>query len=217
MTRGFLLVGLTGGIATGKSFVSQLLRQRGCVIIDADVLAREAVAPGEPALARIAEAFGGDVITPDGALDRRKLGAIVFADPAKRKRLEEIVHPAIRERFAQQVADLEKRGFTGLVFYDAAILIESLNDKSVEKIVVVTTDEATQRARLIARDGIDSAEVERRIASQMPLAEKIELADYVIDNSGDRAATEAQLERVLQALEADRVARGRLAAQPPSA
>jgi dephospho-CoA kinase len=212
--RRFLLVGLTGGIATGKSFVSELLRRRGAVIIDADVLARDVVAPGEPTLTKIVEAFGPDVLTPDGSLDRKKLGAIVFADPARRKRLEQITHPAIRERFARRVADLEARGFSGLVFYDAAILIESLNDQSVEKIVVVATDDATQRARLVMRDGIDIAEAERRIASQMPLREKVKLADYVIDNSGDRASTETQVDRVVRALEADRDARA--PARPPA-
>lgn len=213
--RKFLVVGLTGGIATGKSFVSDLLRRRGAVIIDADVLARDAVAPGEPALAKIAEAFGRDVIAADGTLDRKKLGAIVFADPAQRKRLEEITHPAIRERFARQIAELIERDFAGLVFYDAAILIESLNTKDVDRLVVVATDDATQRARLAGRDGIDATEIERRIASQMPLREKVALADYVIDNSGDRAATEAQVDRVVKALEADRDARA--PAQPPSA
>ena len=215
--RRFLLVGLTGGIATGKSFVSELLRRRGHVVIDADVLARDVVAPGAPALAMIAAEFGRDVVAADGTLDRKKLGAIVFADPAKRKRLEQITHPAIRERCAQRVAELVERGFAGLVFYDAAILIESLNHPSMDTIVVVATDDATQRARLVARDGIDVAEAERRIRSQMPVAEKVKLANYVIDNSGDRAATEAQLDRVLRALEADRAARERAPAQPPSA
>ena len=214
--RRFLLVGLTGGIATGKSFVTALLRGRGAVVIDADVLAREVVAPGEPALAQIVEAFGRDVLAPDGTLDRKRLGAIVFADPAKRRRLEQITHPAIRERFARQIAALIQQDFGGLVFFDAPVMIESGNYRNMDKIVVVVTDDATQRARLAARDGIDPAEIERKIASQMPLAEKLKLADYVIDNSGDRAATEAQVDRVVRALEADRDARAGAPAQPPS-
>jgi dephospho-CoA kinase len=213
--RHFLLVGLTGGIATGKSTVSEMLRRRGGVIIDADVLARAVVAPGEPAFRTIVEEFGRDVLAPDGTLDRKKLGAIVFADPGKRKRLEAITHPAIRERFARQVAELMERGFAGLVFFDAAVMIESGNYKNMDRLVVVATDEPTQVGRLMARDGIERDDVERKIRSQMPVSEKAKLADYVIDNGGDRPATEAQVERVWQALLADLRAR-EAAGQRPS-
>lgn len=203
MSRPFLLVGLTGGIATGKSTVSDMLRRRGGVIIDADVLAREVVAAGEPALRAIADEFGADVIAADGSLDRKKLGAIVFRDAERRKRLEAITHPAIRERFARQIADLTDRGFTGLVFFDAPVMIESGNYRHMDRLVVVATDAATQVERLMARDGIDREEAERKIASQMPVAEKAKLADHVIDNSGDRAATERQVEQVYEALLAE--------------
>ena len=205
--RRFLLVGLTGGIATGKSTVSEMLRRRGAVIIDADVLARDVVAAGEPALATIAEEFGREVIAADGTLDRKKLGAIVFADPVKRKRLEAITHPAIRERFARRLAELMEQGFAGLVFFDAPVMIESGNYKNMERMVVVVTDEPTQVRRQMARDGVDREEAERKIRSQMPLGEKAKLADYVIDNGADRAATDAQVERVWQALMADLRAR----------
>lgn len=216
--RKFLLVGLTGGIATGKSSVSDMLRRRGCVIIDADVLAREVVAPGEPALAEIASEFGPEVLAPDGTLDRKTLGAIVFADAAKRKRLEAITHPAIRERFARQLAELMARDFDGLVVFDAPVMIESGNYKHMDRVVVVATDESTQRARLIGRDAVAPDEAERKIRSQMPVAEKAALADYVIDNGGDRAATEADVERVYRALLADRDARAREAsADQPNA
>jgi dephospho-CoA kinase len=200
MMRTFLLVGLTGGIATGKSTVSEMLRRRGCVVIDADVLAREVVAPGEPALAAIADEFGADVIAADGTLDRKKLGAIVFRDAERRKRLEAITHPAIRERFARRIADLTGRGFAGLVVFDAPVMIESGNYKHMDRLVVVATDPGTQLARLMARDGIARDEAERKIASQMPVAEKAALADHVIDNSGDRATTERQVDRVYEAL-----------------
>ena len=201
--RTFLLVGLTGGIATGKSTVSDMLRRRGCVVVDADQLAREVVAPGEPALAAIGEEFGPDVIALDGSLDRKKLGAIVFRDAERRKRLEAITHPAIRERFTRQIADLTARRFSGLVFFDAPVMIESGNYRHMDRLVVVATDRATQVARLMARDGIDREEAERKIASQMPVAEKAKLADYVIDNSGDRVATQRQVERVYEALLAE--------------
>jgi dephospho-CoA kinase len=199
VTRRFLLVGLTGGLATGKSTVSAILTSLGCVVLDADVLARDVVEPGQPALATIAAEFGPDVLGPDGRLDRRRLGAIVFADPARRKRLEAITHPAIRDRFLARVAELQARGYEGLVVWDAPVMIESGNYQNMDRLIVVTTDAATQRARALARDG-DPTDAERKIASQMPLAEKAKLADYVIDNSGDRAATEARTREVHAAL-----------------
>ena len=205
--RKFLLVGLTGGIATGKSTVSALLRQLGCEIIDADLLAREVVEPGQPAWTTIVAEFGQDVLTGDGTLDRKKLGAIVFADPERRRRLEAITHPAIRERFQARLDELAEHGFTGIVVFDAAVMIESGNYKNMDRLVVVVTDEPTQMARLRGRDGTDDAEGRRKIASQMPLAEKAKLADYVIDNSGDRQATAEQVRRVFAALMSELEAR----------
>ena len=196
----FLLAGLTGGIATGKSTVSEMFRRLGCEIVDADLLAREVVAPGEPALAQIVEEFGRDVLQPDGTLDRKKLGALVFADASRRKRLEQITHPAIRARFERRLAELDARGFAGVVFYDAPVMIEAGGHKAMEKLVVVATDEATQAARLCARDAIDTAEAARKIGSQMAVTEKAKLADYVIDNAGDRASTERQVREVHAAL-----------------
>ena len=206
MSRRFLLVGLTGGIATGKSTVSDILRGLGDVIVDADLLAREVVAPGQPALAAIVQEFGADVLNADGALDRKRLASVAFADPERRRRLEAITHPAIRDAFAARLTDLEAQGFAGLVFWDAAVLIESGGHKAMDRLVVVITDAPIQHARAVARDG-DRADVERRIANQMPLSEKVKLADYVIDNSGDRAATEARTREVHAALLAELRAR----------
>jgi dephospho-CoA kinase len=206
VSRRFLLVGLTGGIATGKSTVSDALRQLGCVIIDADVLAREVVGPGEPAHADVVREFGPGVLRPDGALDRKKLGAIVFADPDRRQRLEALTHPRIRERFERRLQELDERGFDGIVVFDAPVMIESGNEKNMDRLVVVVADAATQRARALVRDG-DRQDLERRIASQMPLADKARLADYVIDNSGDRDRTLAEVRRVHAALLADLRAR----------
>jgi len=205
--RRFLLVGLTGGIATGKSTVSEILARLGAVLVDADQLAREVVAPGEPALAEVVREFG-EVRRPDGALDRKKLAAIVFADPSRRQRLEAILHPAIRARFDARLDALTRAGFQGIVVFDAPVMIESGGEKNMDRLIVVVTDEATQRARLVARDA-DAADGERRIASQMPLAEKAKLADYVIDNTGDRAATEARTREVHAALVRDLGARTR--------
>ena len=201
--RKFLLVGLTGGIATGKSTVSALLRQLGCEIIDADLLAREVVEPGQPALTQIVTEFGRDVVTATGKLDRKKLGAIVFANPERRRRLEAITHPAIRDRFLARLDELAQQGFVGLVVFDAAVMIESGNYKNMDRLVVVVTDEATQMARLRGRDGTDVPENQRKISSQMPLADKARLADYVIDNSGTREATAEQVRRVFAALMAE--------------
>ena len=205
--RRFLLVGLTGGIATGKSTVSEILARLGAVLVDADRLAREVVASGEPALADVVREFG-DVLRPDGTLDRKKLAAIVFADPSRRKRLEAILHPAIRARFDARLDALTREGFEGIVVFDAPVMIESGGYKNMDRLIVVVTDEATQRARQVARDA-DAADGERRIASQMPLAEKAKLADYVIDNTGDRAATEARTREVHAALLRDLAARAR--------
>lgn len=208
-SRKFLLVGLTGGIATGKSTVAATLRRLGAEVIDADQLAREVVAPGEPALAEIVREFGDEVRHPDGTLDRKALGAIVFGDPARRKRLEAITHPAIRERFLARVRDLEARGFEGLVFFDAPVMIESGTYRAMDRLVVVFTDEATQRARLMARDGMTAAEASGRMATQMPVVDKAKLADHVIDNCGDRASAEARTREVFEALLADLRARER--------
>jgi dephospho-CoA kinase len=205
--RKFLLVGLTGGIATGKSTVSNMLRALGAEIIDADQLARQVVEPGQPAWRQIVEEFGRDVLSPDGTLDRKKLGAIVFANPERRKRLEAITHPAIRARVKARVDELAAQGFAGIVFYDAAILIEALGHQDMDRIVVVMTDEATQVARLRGRDGTDDADGRRKIASQMPLADKARLADHVIDNSGDREVTAEQVRRVFASLMGELAAR----------
>jgi dephospho-CoA kinase len=205
--RKFLLVGLTGGIATGKSTVAETLRGLGAEVIDADQLARDVVAPGEPALAEIVREFG-DVRNADGTLDRKKLGAIVFNDPARRRQLEAITHPAIRQRFLARLQALEARGYDGLVFFDAPVMIESGNYRNMDRLVVVFTDAATQRARLMARDGMAAAEATSRMATQMPVVDKAKLADYVIDNTGDRAVTAARTREVFQALLAELRARG---------
>lgn len=164
------------------------------------MLAREVVEPGEPALADIAREFGSAVLAADGTLDRKALGAVVFADPERRRRLEALTHPRIRERFLRRLAGLARQGFRGVVVFDAPVMIESGNYRNMDRLVVVLTDEATQLARLMARDGIGRDEALRKIRSQMPVAEKARLADHVIDNSGDRATTEARAREVYAAL-----------------
>ena len=198
--RRFLLVGLTGGIATGKSTVHDMLASPSVRVVDADALAREVVEAGTPAYARIVAEFGKDVLQPDGRLDRARLAEIVFPDEVKRKRLEAITHPAIRARFERIMADLEKTGFDGILVWDAALLVESGGSKNMDRVVVVTTDPATQLRRLIARDGCSEEAARARTASQMPLAVKARYADYVIDNSGTREQTDVRVREVYRAL-----------------
>ena len=198
--RRFLLVGLTGGVATGKSTVSAMFAALGCLIIDADRLARDVVEPGQPAHTQIVSAFGRGVLRPDGGIDRKALGAVVFADPAARARLESITHPAIRARVRARLAELTAAGFDGIVILDAPVMVESGDSRDVDRLVVVTADEPAQVARQQARDGLGADDARRRIRSQMPLDEKARLADYLIDNSGELAATEARVREVRRAL-----------------
>ena len=201
--RRFLLAGLTGGIATGKSTVSQMFAHLGAKIVDADLLARDVVMPGQPALAEIAAEFGPDVLQADGSLDRKRLGDIVFGNPEKRRRLEQITHPAIYLRQQRILSVYEEEAFEGVVLWDAAVLIESGGHKRMDKLVVVLTDPATELARLMARDAMTEDVARTRIAAQMPVADKAALADYVIDNSGSRAETERQVRDVYARLLAD--------------
>jgi dephospho-CoA kinase len=207
--RSFLLVGLTGGIASGKSTVSRQLAALGAPVIDADVLAREVVAPGEPAWRAIVEAFGRQILRPDDTLDRARLGAVVFGDAAARARLEAITHPAIRARRAGALAELSARGFDGLVVQDAALLIEVGGAAEVDRLVVVYATPDAQLARLMQRDGIEREEAARRIASQMPLGDKARRAHYVIDNSDSPEETRAQVRALHGALQAEQDARRR--------
>ncbi len=201
--RRFLLVGLTGSIATGKSTVSAMFAHEGARVIDADLLSREVVLPGQPAYASIVEEFGSHLVLDDGSLDRKALGAIVFADPARRKRLEEITHPAIGARQQRILSVLDEEGFEGIVLWDAALLFESGGVAKMDRVVVVFADPETECKRLMERDGLSLADARARIASQMPIAAKALLADHVIDNSGTRAETERQVRVVHGALLAE--------------
>ena len=190
------LLGLTGGIATGKSTFAEALRARGVPVVDADVLARAAVAPGTPALAEIARAFGPGVLTPDGGLDRKKMAAIVFADPGARRRLEAITHPAVRRAMADETARLAAAGHD-LAFYDTPLLFEVGLDAVVDAVVVVWAPPAVQRARLASRDGLGPAEADARLAAQLPVDEKAARADFVVENVGARDELGPKAERLL--------------------
>jgi len=205
--RRFLLVGLTGSIATGKSTVSRMFAHLGARVIDADLLAREVVMPGQAAYARIVEEFGPRVVQEDGSLDRKALGALVFSDAAKRKRLEEITHPAIGLRQQRILSVLDEEAFEGVVIWDAALLFEGGGAATMDRVIVVYTDPETERRRLMERDSLSDADARARIASQMPIAEKAKLAHHVIDNSGAREETERQVRAVYGTLLAELRAR----------
>jgi dephospho-CoA kinase len=192
------IIGLTGGIASGKSTVSQLLRELGASVLDADQLAREVVEPGAPALAEIAARFPG-VLTPDGRLDRPKLGARVFGDEGERTALNAIIHPRIQQAFAEKTRALADQGVE-LVVYDAPLLYENKLESWMEQVIVVVVPRDVQLSRLIARDGLTPEQAEARLASQLPLDEKRARADHVIDNSGSREQTRAQVERVWKSI-----------------
>lgn len=192
-----LVIGLTGGVATGKSMVAGRLEALGAPIIDADQIAREVVRPGEPALEEIAKVFGGDVIRGDGSLDRARLGAIVFGDAQKRRRLEAIVHPPIRRRMEERLRALRDAGTASVVVCEIPLLYESKESmRFVDKVVVVYTTEEQQLARLMSRNGLTSEEASARIAAQIPTKQKAEWADYVIDNRGAPQDTLIQVDRL---------------------
>lgn len=176
-----ILVGLTGGVATGKSTVAAMLKRCGAVVIDADELTRDAVKPGKPAWREIVTVFGGEVLNQDRTINRQALGAIVFRNKAKRRRLEQIIHPRVAREQMRLTRAAAKNNPNAVVIYDVPLLFEVGIDKRVDKIIVVTADRETQIARLKKRNGLTRSEALRRIKSQMPLAKKVARADYVLD------------------------------------
>lgn len=198
---GMLLFGLTGGLASGKSTVAARFRALGLPVIDADQLARDVVAPGSETVDLIGEALGANVKLPDGSLDRAKVAEIVFADEAKRRALNAVIHPRIGALTAQRAAELEARG-EKIACYEAALLVENRVQDAFRPLVVVAVPEEMQIARAMARDGATEEQVRGRLAAQLPLATKVAAADYVIDNTGDRASTERQADEVLAAIRA---------------
>lgn len=189
------IIGLTGGIASGKSTVSRILERLGAVVIDADQLAREAVMPGRSAHRSIVAAFGEGILLPDGAIDRKALGSIIFADSSARKRLEAITHPAIRDLAELRLAELRRSGVPVAV-YMAALLIEAGATDRVDEVWVVYVDRETQVRRVMARDGLSRSEAEQRLAAQMPMEEKAARGQVVIDNNGTPEELERRIEEI---------------------
>lgn len=195
-----LRIGLTGSIAVGKSFVLSVLEELGARTIDADQIAREVVAPGTPGLQALVDAFGKEVLTPDGALDRPKLGAVVFGDEPKRLKLNSILHPFIIARQDEIITRWEQESPDGIAVVDAALMIESGGYRRFDKLIVVHCRPDIQLQRLMSRENLTRAEAERRINSQMPQEEKKKYADFLIDTSESFADVRKQTEAVWQIL-----------------
>jgi dephospho-CoA kinase len=193
------VVGLTGGIACGKTTVASMFGELGIPVVDADALAREVVEPGTPGLKRIVDEFGKGVLGQDGRLDRKKVGDLVFGDEEAREKLNAIMHPMIGAAGATHMAALRESA-APYVLYEAALLVETRTYEAFSALIVVSAEESLQRLRLIARDGFSVSEANARIASQLPLARKIAVADYVVTNNGDLEATRRQVATVHQSL-----------------
>lgn len=192
-----VIIGLTGSIASGKSTVSRLLQELGYTIVDADVAARKVVEPGQPALQQIAEAFGEGILLPDGSLDRAKLGERIFNNEEERKKLNSIIHPAVRQ-FMKDEKEAAIEAGKQTIIMDIPLLYESKLTWMVGKVIVVYVDKDTQLQRLMARNQLDEDAAKARIASQLPLAEKAAQADAVIDNNGTIEETKEQLLRIIR-------------------
>jgi dephospho-CoA kinase len=195
------VIGLTGGIASGKSTVARLLARRGAAVVDADLLARQVVEPGQPALAELVARFGPTILRPEGTLDRKRLGAIAFADPAARADLGRITHPRIAAASAAAIATWADAG-ASVVFYEAALLVENRTHLGLAGLIVVAAAPETQLARLVARDGLAPEEATARIVAQAPLSDKLAAATWVVRNDGDEAALAAEVDGVIATIEA---------------
>jgi dephospho-CoA kinase len=189
------VIGLTGGIASGKSTVARILRELGAEVIDADLVVRHVCEPGKPAFDEIVREFGAGVLSSDGTLDRKRLGAIVFGDDEKRRRLNRIVHPRVGEETARRVTEAGARGVE-VVVYEAALLVENKLHHMLQGLIVVTAPLDVQLQRVVSRDGLTDEEARQRAASQAPLEEKVAAADFVIDNSGPPEALRPLVEAV---------------------
>jgi dephospho-CoA kinase len=195
-----LLVGLTGGIGSGKSTVARLLERRGAIVIDADHLAREAVARGTSGFDRVVDAFGPDVLKPDGDLDRVRLAAIIFADPERRAALEAIVHPEVARRFGERVEELRDSG--RVVVYVSPLLVELGLAPAFHVVVVVTASPHLRISRVASDRDLTPEDVRARMAAQATDEQRMEVADVLVDNDGSLAELEPQIDRLWSDLEA---------------
>jgi len=193
------VIGLTGGIASGKSAVSAMLKDLGAKVINADLVSRQVVEPGKPAWQQIVDEFQESILNKDGTINRKKLGEIVFSDPAKLDRLNKITHPYIIAEIEQQIAEHRASG-EGVLVLEAPLLLELGLERMVDEVWVVAVKPEVQLKRLMERDKLSVKEAQLRIESQMPLEEKLKKADRVIDNSGTLQETWDQVERIWSSL-----------------
>jgi dephospho-CoA kinase len=199
---GTRVIGLTGGIASGKTTVGRMLRELGAPVVDADLIARQVVEPGQPAYADIVREFGREVVLPDGALDRKRLGEIVFGDQARRRILEAITHPRIAMAAQAETAGHAAAG-QPVVIYEAALIVENRLHEALGGLIVVKATPEQQVERAMKRDGISEEHARARVASQLPLARKLEVATHVVDNTGTLDETRAQVERLWRELQGE--------------
>lgn len=192
-----MIIGLTGGIATGKSTVSQMFRERGAAIIDADLIARQVVEPGTEGLSQVVAYFGKHVLDSEGRLNRPALASIIFQDESKREKLNSILHPLIRREMKEQTENILKKDPNQVVIWDVPLLYEGKKmTQFVEKIIVVYVPESIQLKRLMLRNSLTEAEARSRIRAQLSIEEKKKMADFIIDNSGSLLETERQVDRL---------------------
>ncbi len=202
------IIGLTGGIGTGKTTVTDYLISKGFHVIDADKIAREIVLPGSEMLIQLAGVFGKEIIQEDGYLDRKRLGSIVFSDSEKKKKLDELMHTEILETIHDQIFQIrEEKGTetshiatSRVIFIDAPLLFETGLDKSTEQVWVIDVDDETRIQRIMERDGLNRDEILKRMSTQMARSEKKERADVLLDNTGDKEVLYRQIDQLLQKL-----------------
>ncbi|MGG5340618.1 dephospho-CoA kinase [Enterococcus sp. AZ192] len=190
-----MILGLTGGIATGKSTVVEIFKDEGFPIVDADIIAREIVEPGTPGLQAVVDAFGSELLFADGSLNRKKLGKIIFSDKQKRERLNRVLSPFLREAILTDIA--RKKNLSSLVIVDIPLLYEGGYDAVVDQVAVVYIPEELQLSRLMKRDDLSALEAEQRIDSQMPIEEKKNRADIIFDNQKTTEETKKQVKKWL--------------------
>jgi len=195
-----LIVGLTGGVASGKTAASQVLKEEGAYIIDADQIARELVQPQKPAWNELIRAFGKEILQEDGSIHRKKLAEKVFADPKQRKRLNQILHPRIKEEMGRRTKEIGQKDPEAIVVIDAPLLVELGDHYEMDKLIVVTSTQTQQIERLKERDGIGPEAALKILSSQMSLGEKVKLADFIIGNEGSLEETKKRAREVFKEL-----------------
>jgi dephospho-CoA kinase len=195
-----LIVGLTGGVASGKTVVSQFLKEEGAYIIDADQIARELVQPHRPAWNELIKAFGKEILKEDGSIHRKKLADKVFADPKQRILLNQILHPRIKEEMDRRIKEVRRKDPEAIVVIDAPLLVERGEHDEMDKLIVVTSAQTQQIERLKDRDGTNPEEALRMLSSQIPLEKKVELADFVVQNEGSLEETKKKAKEIFKEL-----------------